>query len=573
MTAEAIEPNFTQVQLIPLDQIEESRHNPRKTFSGIEDLAENIRVRGVLSPVLARPQAPGRFELVFGARRYRAARLAGLSAIPAMVRQMDDNEALETMLIENAKRDDVHPLEEADALDELRSRGYTQERLAEKLGRDAGYVRRRLRLSSLVDEVREMLLAGRLFVGHAELLAGLAESLQLKAATDIARVGDYRSTDPSDIADPMTVADAADHIRHRYLLRLATAPFDVADPDLVPAADACDKCPKNTGAQRDLFEGVADGDSCTDPDCWDEKAKASFAKRAALAQKSKREVIRDPARVFDKPYVDGDPGRLKFDAPFVDLDEERYIGEKTTTYRQLLGAAVTDEHLVLAKDHGGAGHDLVRKKDLAKIAKSAGVKLGGSVDYSGAGSGSSGSKTPKKKHGEMAPHELERLVDERAMPLILASVVAVVEKQGIDNGVAQRWLCDQVAAMSFEGLREVEKRRGIKPGKFAARNFAGRALAGAMVELIVAEYCAVNTPGPDKGLDALLAPWKLKPSKIYAEVREKVLAEHAGKNAPKADAKPNAKPLPKKGKPTAATKGAGAKKTKRKNAGIDGEVT
>src|SRR5260370_11311119 len=169
----------SSMQDIPLTRIQESKTNPRRTFdeAKLAELAANIRQHGVLQPVLVRPlpdSEDGFFELVAGARRYRASKLATRETIPATVRELTDTECLELQLIENLQRADVHELDEARgyaALMQLQPETYTVEVLAEKIGRSEKYVYARLRLTHLVDEVQQAFYVGKLTVAHAFAIA------------------------------------------------------------------------------------------------------------------------------------------------------------------------------------------------------------------------------------------------------------------------------------------------------------------------------------------------------------------------------------------------------------------
>jgi ParB family transcriptional regulator, chromosome partitioning protein len=166
------------VQDIPLHRIRESKTNPRRQFDEVK-LADNIRQHGVLQPVLVRPIPDGEpetYELVAGARRFRASKLAKREAIPASVRELTDAQCLELQLIENLQRADVHELDEArgyTALMRLQPETYTVETLAEKIGRSEKYVYARLRLMHLIEEAQEAFYVGRLTVAHAFEIARL----------------------------------------------------------------------------------------------------------------------------------------------------------------------------------------------------------------------------------------------------------------------------------------------------------------------------------------------------------------------------------------------------------------
>jgi len=158
---------------LPVDLIAPSPKQPRRTFdeAALEALAGSLRERGVLQPVLVRPIAGGTYELVAGERRWRAARLAGLDAIPALVRDRDDGEALETALIENMAREDLNPVEEARACAALvEELGLTRETVGLRVGRSRVAVSNLLRLLDLPDEALELLERGDLSAGHGRAL-------------------------------------------------------------------------------------------------------------------------------------------------------------------------------------------------------------------------------------------------------------------------------------------------------------------------------------------------------------------------------------------------------------------
>jgi ParB family transcriptional regulator, chromosome partitioning protein len=162
------------VRQIPLDRIEPNPEQPRVTFvqETIDELAASIRERGVLQPILVRPHGPSRFQIVAGERRWRASRLAGVDTIPALVEDIDDDTALEIAIIENLQREDLSPLDEAAMYDRMiRDHGYSIRKLADKLGKDKGYLENRLRLADAPPEIRELVSVRKDTLSHAyELL-------------------------------------------------------------------------------------------------------------------------------------------------------------------------------------------------------------------------------------------------------------------------------------------------------------------------------------------------------------------------------------------------------------------
>ena len=173
-------------QDVPLDRIVPNRYQPRHMFEPGElaQLAESVKRNGVLQPVLVRRKADGLFELIAGERRYRAAKLAGLKSIPAVVRNSSDEQSMELALIENLQREDLNPMEEARAYSRLVTEfGLTQETLAQRFGKDRSSVANSLRLLNLPNEIKELVESIKLSMGHAKVLLGMSRpELQIKLA-------------------------------------------------------------------------------------------------------------------------------------------------------------------------------------------------------------------------------------------------------------------------------------------------------------------------------------------------------------------------------------------------------
>jgi ParB family transcriptional regulator, chromosome partitioning protein len=166
------------IRNLPLDRIVPNPEQPRVTFISetIDELAASIREHGVLQPVLVRPLGPGQFQLVAGERRWRASQRAGLTTIPAMIEEIDDETALEIAIIENLQREDLSPLDEATMYDKMiREHGYSIRKLAEKLGKDKGYLENRLRLADAPPEVRELVSLRKDTLSHAYELLKIAD--------------------------------------------------------------------------------------------------------------------------------------------------------------------------------------------------------------------------------------------------------------------------------------------------------------------------------------------------------------------------------------------------------------
>ena len=162
---------------IDITELDPNPDQPRRGFDeeALRALADSIREAGVLQPLLV-VEAAGRYRIVAGERRFRAARIAGLSRVPCVVREMTGQEQMAAALIENIQREDLNPIEEASAIRQLMDAcGYTQEQAARRLGKSRPAVANLLRLLSLPESIREEVAAGRLSAGHARVLAGLED--------------------------------------------------------------------------------------------------------------------------------------------------------------------------------------------------------------------------------------------------------------------------------------------------------------------------------------------------------------------------------------------------------------
>lgn len=276
--------------LVPIAEVIESPLNPRTHFDGLEELAESIATQGVLQPIRVRPSTGGTdYELVFGARRLRAARLAGLTQIPAIVGDLTDGEVAEAQLVENDQRDDVHPLEQARAYRRvLEISGRDVDWIAAQVGRSSSYIHKALKLLDLGPKAQALWLEQQpqLPPSVAIHFARLPEALQDAAlALALDEAGSYA----------LTSRTVGPWLRSRYFLRLADAPFDTKAKVLVATAGPCTTCPKNTAAaaKLDLFDEpeLAAEAMCTDRACHKAKADATWAERKVEAQEGGPPII------------------------------------------------------------------------------------------------------------------------------------------------------------------------------------------------------------------------------------------------------------------------------------------
>lgn len=355
-------------QTVAVERLSPSPLNPRKTLGDIEGLTQSIGSKGVLQPLLVRPNGErGHYEIVCGWRRWKASIHAGLGEVPIFVRELDDESALEAMVVENSQRVDVHPLEEADGIAALRELGRSVEDIAAKLGRSPAYVYRRLVLRQLGEKARKAYLGGEITTGVAEELATVPAGKLQDAAADelVPRFAD---------SDPISVADARHFLRERYRLRLAGVPWTLEDAELVVEAGACSSCPKRTGAQPALFEEESD-DRCTDPDCFSSKKTAHGKRAIAEAKAAGRTILtaEEAKKVWPNQWSPAG-------GAYYGLDDGSGSGK---TWRVTLGKKrIPSDIVVGVNPHTGTVHELVRAADVKKAIKDAPKKSDPYVDRS-----------------------------------------------------------------------------------------------------------------------------------------------------------------------------------------------
>jgi ParB family transcriptional regulator, chromosome partitioning protein len=180
------------LQTIAVDRLRPGKYQPRTRMdeTSLDELAQSIKEHGIMQPVLVRPVEGGRFEIVAGERRWRAAQRAGLTEVPALVKSVPDASALAIGLIENIQREDLNPLEQANGLARLIDEfGLTHDAVAKAIGRSRSAVTNLLRLRELAKPVQEYLMAGKLDMGHARALLGLAAGAQTGAAARVVAQG------------------------------------------------------------------------------------------------------------------------------------------------------------------------------------------------------------------------------------------------------------------------------------------------------------------------------------------------------------------------------------------------
>lgn len=338
----------TGARRVPLDLIQPGQYQPRKHFdeAKMAELTASVRQHDVMQPILLRPigAATGdkqRFEIVAGERRWRASKAAMREDIPAVVRELTLMEVLELQAIENIQREDLHPMEEAYSFDLLLNPpeglpGYTVEQIADKVGKSTTHVRRRLVLCQLIPQAAKAFSDGVLTLNTALTIARMPVPIQGKAFPKIMATR-------ADDTKPVAHRDAEKIVQGAFMLRLANAPFPIKDATLVPDAGGCNVCPKRTGACPDLFDDVAEADTCTDPDCFDTKQQAHNERRKAEARAEGIEVL-DGKKATALLKFGPDSTQLNADYVYMDEPLEELTGSKSSLHK-LLGTLLTPSAL------------------------------------------------------------------------------------------------------------------------------------------------------------------------------------------------------------------------------------
>ena len=175
------------ISVLPVSDIEPNKGQPRKNFDerSIEELAESVKIHGILQPIIVRAAGDGFYVIVAGERRYRAAKAAGLTEVPVIITELSSAEAAEVALVENLQRSDLNPIEVAEAYKALTDDfSLTQQQLADRIGKPRSSVANALRLLEMPEKVKKYIADGKLSDGHAKVLAGLADESLIKEAAE-----------------------------------------------------------------------------------------------------------------------------------------------------------------------------------------------------------------------------------------------------------------------------------------------------------------------------------------------------------------------------------------------------
>lgn len=268
-TDDKVVPPTSKPTIVSLSEIDICPLNYRKFYSkeNLEELAANIKLLGIISPPTIRKMPTGRFELVVGERRYRAAKIACLQEIPVMIRQLSDDEVRELQLVENIQREDPHPWHEAQGILQYQQTGKTVEQIATRLGKPKSFVYGRLKLATLIEPFQEMFLANVININEAVNIATLAPDSQAELFNN--SCSDWKEEEEFQFHNLA-------HLLSRFRYDLNKAPFNPKDKKLVPEVGACTGCPFNSASLKTLFPDYAKEAVCTNKECYARKCNTQF---------------------------------------------------------------------------------------------------------------------------------------------------------------------------------------------------------------------------------------------------------------------------------------------------------
>lgn len=432
----------TSAQRIPLEKLTESPLNKRRTWGDLDELAKSLASVGILQDLVARPHRtkPGLFEVVFGHRRLRAAKIAKLDDAPVKVRELDDGQVVELQAIENLQRTDIHEMEEAEAFELLRQKQHlSAEDLAAKVGKSRAYVYARLKLLDLCPEARDAFFKGEMTASVALGLARVPGGMQVGALVKLRKEAEQHAFGEGKLEE-LPVRDALELLREEYTLRLATAPFDRGDAELVPGAGACKDCPKRSGNQAklfgdDAFGGDDDKETCTDPVCFGEKRKAHENRASAKLEARGVEVLHGKRQHW---------GGINPPKGYVTLTDHvagKKVGDLVSKAR---GKGKLEKKTVIFGE-GGKTVEIVKKEDLVQA---------------------TGVKEPARSSGfDQAKYDQERKLREAEGIAESAATAQIIEKiETLEGPALVKVLRLALKSVPTWTLREVVQRRGWKGG-------------------------------------------------------------------------------------------------------------
>ncbi len=391
----------------------------RKRFdeASLAELARSISRLGLQQRPTVRPRRDRGFDIIAGERRVRASKLAGRVTVPVRsVRLADgsdvgDELALELAVSENSQRTDPDPLEECDGFVAMRTRyGRTAEQIAATVEKSVRYVLERLALEDLHEPARVAMLDGKFGLGVAVVIARVKnEKHQASVVKDLTIAFDHEG--------PVTIAHARSHVRGKYLLKLADAPFDVTDSTLNAEAGACGSCPKRSGNQKELFDEVTDKDvMCGDGRCWDDKKKVHAHKALAAAKEAGQTVL--TAKEAKGLFSSWNGDRVEHHKDWIALGQnDPYLTDRKT-WKSVLGRDRLGElETAVVVAPSGAVIEVARKADVLEA-----VKAAPKASDPSALKEVVTVRKAEPKRPIVSDHDIERATETKARSIMIASI-------------------------------------------------------------------------------------------------------------------------------------------------------
>lgn len=446
-----------QTVQVHLTNLEVDAFNPRKTVDAeaVQKLSAAIGSFGLISPLVVRPALPAgvepldplktRYGVLCGSRRLTAAKLAGLTSVPCIVRELDDAAAAAVALTEQDNHESLHYLERADGLLRWRDAGASIDEIAETMGWKRAYAYTCIGMAErLTPEAREACFENRLNETIARKLATVPRSAQPQALTKL--------LEPNHEGKPKTSREA-EEVLDGFRRDLAKAPFDATDITLscseLGGAGSCETCPLRSGTNPDLFPDVQNPNLCTSPVGFQSKADDDWQRRVADGEAARAPKCLEPAQ--SDAYFNG-VGALRDDAPYVEADAICFSDTAQRPYKSLLGAAYKMECFLARVPRKLDVVELVHKQGLdARLDATAKIRRAPAALRTS----TKADEGEKLSAEECRERKLKVERRQKAIRKVIASIVSNVAKRGLEK----KLLAVMVDSLIFQGAARLTLRR------------------------------------------------------------------------------------------------------------------
>jgi ParB/RepB/Spo0J family partition protein len=437
--ATAAPPKFVASQLLELALIEPDPHNPRKDFpkEQMNALISSVMLLGVRQPIEVRQLPGGKYRIVAGERRWRAAKAVDLKEIPAIVRTLTDLEAADVQLAENLQREDLSPLEIAGGYKRQLELGRTMDQVCERAGKKRSAVYAMVQLLQLGDAGRKALGEEKISASVAQLVARVPKALQ-EQALSVVEGGQWQR--------PLTFKQAEAELGKLFIVDLKKAPWELKDEGIPCVAKSCAVCPKRSGNAVDLFPDVKNPDACTDQVAYRQKL---YAHAKAGVEKAGLKLLKPDDAPAEKLFYNGGRGPLQNESGYVDPGERCYDDTQSRSYKELLTPEQRKKLTLVALDVDGKQRQLYERAGLMREVKKAGL-----LKARKAGKPTTGTSTRSSPPQEYKPPAPD--VSELADQAVIAKVVEAVEKKGLTPAIIK-----ELAVAAMRHTEWLLRRRGL----------------------------------------------------------------------------------------------------------------